>query len=340
MSMSGRFLSYVIIRLLITFFTVFLLVTVIFFAMRFLPGDPAVVILGEKARPDQVAALREKLGLNRPIHIQYFEYIQNLVTGNLGESFGYESINMRIAQSIGPTVELALSGVFIGVVIGILSGLGSVIKQGRLPDIVMRLFVLFGYSIPVFALGLIVQLIFVFVLPGFLPTTGSMGIAIRPPRVTGFLTVDSVLALDFSAFLSALTHLILPATVLGITLAAPVANLTRENTIKILHEDFILMSRVMGLPKNRILIGHAFRNTLLPLITYTGLSISALLGGAVLLETVYARPGLGHLLVFAINSRDFPMVQGVIAYWAFIISIVSFITDISYAFIDPRVKLG
>lgn len=338
MAHGAKFLEYLLVRIAITLFTVFLLVTAIFLALRIIPGDPVEMILGEYATEQQIEEVRHQLGLDKPLYIQYIDYLKGLVTGDLGQSLNFESVSLRISRSIGPTIDLAIAGTITGLLIGVSLGLLATLKLGSWTDRFIRIIVLSAYSVPVFVLGLVLQILFVFWFPNLLPTSGLIESEFRPQAITGLLSLDSVLTLNFPALVSSLSHLILPTFVLGISLAAPITNLTRENTAKILYEDFILMSKTMGIPKNRIILRHAFRNTLLPLITYTGLSLSALLGGAVLIETIFSRPGLGLLLVTAISARDFNLIQGIVIYWAFIISAISFITDIAYAFVDPRVK--
>lgn len=224
-----------------------------------------------------------------------------------------------------------------GLIIGIPAGLIAALKQGGKVDRVLRFFVLTGYSIPVFALGLIIQLIFSLYL-GIFPSSGLIDSSLRPDRITGLFVVDSLLALNFPGVLSSLYHLFLPALTLGLVTVPPIAGLTRENTIKALSEDYITMSRAMGIPKNKILYKHAFRNALLPLVTYVGFRLAGLFGGAVIIEVIFSRPGLGNLLVNAIMNRDYYLIQGIIAYLAIVIAVMGIIIDISYVFIDPRVK--
>lgn len=309
-----------ILRRLISTIPILLGVTIIVFGLvHLIPGDPVQAMLGSEADPAAVAALREELGLNRPVHIQYLEWVSGAVQGDLGQSIRTrESVSGLIWQRLGPTVELAAAAVLLSIAIAIPAGIISAIRRGGVVDIGLNLMTLLGISLPNFWLGILLILFFSLRLD-LLPPGGYVSFAESP--------------------LQNLQYLILPAVTLGVALMAVVSRMTRSSVISVLNDDYIRTARAKGLAERQVVVSHALKNAMIPVTTVLGLQMGTLLGGAVITETIFLWPGIGKFAVDAIFSRDFPIVQGIVLLAAVVFIGVNLVVDIAYTFLDPRVRL-
>lgn len=298
-------------RILAAVPTVIGVTLVLFIALRVLPGDPVQTILaGAPSTPEVAQQLRIQFGLDKGIVAQYFIYLGNLFTGDLGKSYATrESVTSMIGGQIGPTLQLAISAAILSAVVGIVLGSLAAMYRGRWLDIVIRILSLFNASTPSFWVGLLFIMIFSFGLNWF-PATGNTGIK----------------------------TLILPAVTLGLSAAGTVTRLVRNSVIDVLGENFVTALHSKGLSKRTIVMKHVLRNAVIPTITIVGLQLGALIAGAVIVEAVFARQGLGQMLLQGIGTSDFPVIQGVVLVIALIYILVNIIVDVSYAYIDPRVR--
>lgn len=339
--MSSNFRNFLITRLLLTIPMVLILITMVFFIMRVLPGDPIRSQLGPKVSEEQAQALRERLGLNRPIMTQYFDFIMDMVTLNFGTALtqGERQIKDELAEKLPATIELSIPAVTFMAVFGILSGAYAAKNRKKPIDFFTRLFSIFIYSIPIFFMGLILQVIFSVRLD-WLPLAGRMNpiIQLNFTPITNFYIIDSILTRNWAALYSCITHLILPSLTLGLALCGVFIRLTRVNMIEMLQADFITAGRARGLPERRLVYKHALRNTFIPILTLIGLEIALLMAGAVLTETTFSWPGMGRYLVERIELRDYTAVQATIAVFAITVGAVSLLMDVLYAFVDPRIR--
>lgn len=304
-------LRYIGIRILSAIPVLFGVATIVFFMMRILPGDPAQLMLYETgASGEEVEQLREQLGLNDPLYVQFWTYMSNVVRGDFGQSFYTKQyVTTMLASQFRSTLELTIAAMFISTSLGVTLGVISAIKQHTWVDSFSMIFALAGVSLPSFWLGL--MLIFLFSLRlGWLPTVGS----------------------------SSLKHLILPALTLGIGGAAIIARLVRSSMLEVLRQEYIVTARAKGLSAYAVTIRHGLRNALIPTVTILGLQFGYLLGGTVVVETVFSRQGIGRLAVVAIKGKDFDVIQGWALFIAAIYIFVNLLVDISYAWLDPRIR--
>ena len=331
--------TYVIRRLLIALPMLFILLTVIFFVMRILPGDPVTIMVGEKAPPEEMQRIRHFLGLDRPIEVQFYSFLGDMFTGNFGESLvTHRPVILELSSAYPATVELAVGATLMGVVIGIPLGLVTALKRGSVVDHSGRIFTFWTYSMPEFWLGTLLQIYFA-VQFGMLPTSGRLPATMDLRTITGLMTVDSLLQRNLGAFVEAIRYLILPTVTLGlVTLMPQVSRIARASMLDQMREDYIITARAKGLPEKIVLYRHALRNALLPIVSIIGLSFSGLLGGTVLVETIFSFPGLGRLLVSGLLNRDFPVVQAIVFMFAIVVVAVNTATDVLFAVLDPRVR--
>ncbi len=310
----------------------------VFMLLHLIPGDPATTMLGERATPENVEALRERLGLNKPLYEQYFIWAGNLLQGDLGNTVrGNIPVANEITSRFPATIELALSALVIAVIAGVPIGILSATKRNSIIDTASMFGALFGVSIPIFVLGLL--LIFLIgVELEWLPFVGRLDSSVRIERVTGLHLVDALIAGNLSGFKSALEHLILPAITLATVPLAIIARITRSAMLEVLNQDYIRTARAKGLRGHSVIMNHAFRNALLPVVTIIGLQLGQLLSGAVLTETIYSWPGVGKWLFDSIIARDYPIVQSMTLVIALIFIAVNLFVDLLYALIDPRIR--
>jgi peptide/nickel transport system permease protein len=339
--MSSSFRNFMITRLLLTIPMVLILITMVFFIMRVLPGDPIRSQLGPRVSAEQAADLAERLGLNRPLHEQYFEFLWKTITLDFGTALtqGERPIREELAERLPATIELTIPAITFTAIFGILSGAYAAKNRKKPVDFGIRLFSIFIYSIPIFFLGLIFQIVFSVRL-NWLPIAGRMNtlLLVNFNSITNFYVLDALLTGNWPALISALRHLILPSLTLGLALTGVFVRLTRVNMIEMLASDFITAGRARGLPERRLVYKHALRNTFIPILTLIGLQFAILLAGAVLTETTFSWPGMGRYLVERIELRDYTAVQATIAVFAIFVGIISLLMDFLYAFVDPRIR--
>lgn len=333
-------LKYLVMRLLLTIPMLMILLTLVFVVLRVMPGDPVSALLGDHAPERVILEKQKELGLDKPIWEQYFRYLGDLARFDFGESMVFkQDVLTPIFDKLPATIELTFFGLLIALVVGV--GLGAwAARHRRSPgDFAARLYGNLVYCIPVFWMGLLLQLLFGVIL-GWLPISGRVGPRISPSgfEVTGFYLFDTLLTGQFAAFGDVALHLILPAFTLGITLSGVFLRLTRANMLDALKSDFVLAGRARGLPEGQVVYGHALGNAFVPVLTMLGLQFAVLLAGAILTETTFSWPGMGRLLLERIYLRDYPTIQGIIVFFALFVSLISLIVDVVHALIDPRVK--
>jgi peptide/nickel transport system permease protein len=314
-------------------------VSVLVFAwIRALPGSPAEALLGEHATPQAIAQIRHQYGLDKPIYVQYWNYLDTLIHGNLGTSItSQRTIVFELGHRFPATVELALSAMIFSIIVGIPIGFFAAKRYGRLFDQLSLVASLIGISIPIFFLGLILKYIFAVRL-GWLPSIGREDVLATRPHPTNFYILDAILNGDPGGLWDAVKHLILPAIALGSIPLAIVARITRAAVLDVQNEDYVRTARVKGLAPIVVDWRHVMRNALLPVSTIIGLQTGLLLSGAVLTETIFAWPGIGSWLKDAIFNRDYPVLQGGVLFVAMVFVVVNLLVDLSYAVINPRIR--
>jgi ABC-type dipeptide/oligopeptide/nickel transport system permease component len=303
-------IRYISLRLLFALPALWLILTMVFLLAHIVPGDPVAQLLGEGARAEDLDQLRHALGLDQPLPVQYGRYLGGVLHGNLGESFRFQQPVTQVILSRYPaTLELAIVALVVCAAIGIPAGIVAAQRRGSATDHSIGIFTLFGLSVPNFALGPVLILMFSVVL-GWLPVSGRGGPA----------------------------HLVLPAVTLGAALAAILTRMVRTSVIEELSSDYVRTARAKGLSETAVLFRHAFRNALIPILTILGLQFGTLLAGTIVTETIFSWPGIGRLAVQAIEARDYPLLQGCILLIAVSYVIVNLLTDLVYAVVDPRVR--
>jgi ABC-type dipeptide/oligopeptide/nickel transport system permease component len=325
-------LAYVIRRLLLLIPMAIGMVVVTFGLLLIIPGDPAAVLLGQDATPEAIENLRNTLGLNDPWYIRLWDYFAALLQGDMGRSiFQNQPVAEIIAGRLGATIELAVVALLLASLIGITLGVLAAIRQGSWVDTVTMLFAQLGVSMPVYWLGLLLMLLFAVQL-GWLPAIGR-GVPL-PQAFVAALTGHPEVLWD------SISHIALPALALAANSAAIISRLVRASMLEVLREDFVRTAYAKGLRKGRVVVRHALRNALLPVLSVIGLRFGALLGGAVLTESIFAWPGLGQLTIAAISQRDLPLIQGIVLTFAIVFALVNLVVDLLYAAVDPRIRLG
>lgn len=302
--------NYIIRRLLLTIPTLIGIITITFLLMYVVPGDPIRILMGQRGDPETIAMIRKQMGLDDPLPVQYFRFLGNILRGDFGRSYATNRpVLPEILSRFPATLKLALTAMVLGSVIGLTAGIISATRQYSFFDYSSMVIALMGVSAPVFWVGLLLMWIFGYTL-GWLPISGY----------------------------GSLSHLILPAITLGVRPSAYIARMTRSSFLEVLRQDYIRTARAKGLSERKVIYVHAMRNTLITIVTILGMELASLLSGAVLTETIFAWPGIGRLSVDAIIKRDHPMVQGTVLFTAIIFIFANIIVDISYAFLDPRIK--
>lgn len=340
MSRAKALQYYIFVRILLAPLMLWTIVTIVFLLLRATPGDPADAILGNRAPEEVKEALRSKLGLNDPLWLQYIRYLGSLLRLDLGTSLTSQgsSVLDTIGQYFPATVELTVCGMVIAVIVGVYTGIVSASKPGSFWDAAGRLFGIITYAIPSFWAGMLLLLVFSVQLNWF-PTGTRFPVGVEPPvGITGLYTVDSLLAGNLGQFFTALHYLVLPSITLGILRSGIFTLIVRVNLKQTLQADYVEAARARGIPERKILVAHALKNALIPVITLFGLTFASLLGGAVLAEVTFSWPGLGNQLYQAISERDYPMVQGIIVFLGTIVVIASIVIDLINAYIDPRIR--
>jgi ABC-type dipeptide/oligopeptide/nickel transport system permease component len=310
----------------------------VFLMLHSAGGDPAQTILGARADPESIAALRHELGLDQPLLVQYFMFLSGAVRGDFGRSYRSNTpVVAEIGARFPATIELAVTSLVIAVVVGVLFGTLAAVRRHTFLDYVSSTVVLLGVSIPTFWLGLILIIIFGLWLR-WLPISGRVDPRLGADPSVPFLTLTSLLQGNWAVAKDALRHLILPAATLAEWPAAIIARLTRASLIESLGQDYIRTARSKGLPERLLVLIHAAPNALLPVVTVVGLEFGGLLGGAVVTETVFSWPGLGQLTVTAIGARDYQIVQGVVVLLGAVFVLLNLLVDVLYAVLDPRIR--
>ncbi|KIP98450.1 MULTISPECIES: ABC transporter permease subunit [Pseudomonas] len=319
-----------------TFFGVTLLT---FALIRMIPGDPVEVMMGERrVDPQMHAEAMERLGLNKPLYAQYFDYISQLARGDLGESLRTRTPVWDEFTTLFPaTLELTLAALLFAGTLGLIAGVIAALKRGSLFDHGVMGISLTGYSMPIFWWGLLL-IMFFSVWLGWTPVSGRIDLLYDIAPVTGFMLIDTLLSGEEGAFADALRHLILPAIVLGTIPLAVIARMTRSAMLEVLREDYVRTARAKGLSPGRVVFVHGLRNALIPVLTVFGLQVGTLLAGAVLTETIFSWPGIGKWLIESIGARDYPVVQNGILLIACLVILVNFVVDILYGLVNPRIR--
>src|SRR6266700_3315050 len=310
--------AYVIRRVLATIPVMAVVALFVFSLLHLSPGDPAVIIAGDTATLEDIARIREKLGLDRPLYIQFVTWVWSLLHGDLGISiFTNLPVSKLIAQRVEPTITLTVSTLIVAVLAAVPMGILAAWKAGSWIDRVVMVFAVLGFSVPVFVLAYI--LIYIF----------AIWADVLP--VQGYVSIRQ----GFRPFLS---HIILPSVALGMIFAALIARITRASMLDVLAQDYIRTAQAKGLSSGQVLIGHALKNAAVPIVTIIGIGVALLIGGVVVTETVFAIPGLGRLTVDAILRRDYPIIQGIILIFSAAYVLVNLLVDLSYTLLDPRIR--
>lgn len=338
---SAGLRSYIVTRVALTVPMVLILVSVIFFVMRVVPGDPVTSQLGPRGGDEARERMRRQLGLDQPVMVQYLRYLGGIARLDLGESliFSRRPVVDELSERLPATLELVVPAMLFAVGLGVLTGTYSAQHRKESVDYGLRLLSIGIYSMPIFWLGLIFQIVFALRL-GVMPVAGRIDsvVDVGFERVTNLLILDAIITGSWRALGSTLHHLVLPVLTLGLVLGGVFVRLSRINVIESLVEDYILAARARGIRERVVVYGHALSNAMIPIVTLIGLQFSVLLAGAVLTETTFSWPGMGLYLVERIGQRDYTAVQGVIVVFAVSVAIISLLTDILYAFLDPRVR--
>jgi peptide/nickel transport system permease protein len=316
-------------------------VIVTFMLTRVLPGDPAVYFAGPAATPQSIAEIRKNLGLDRPLPEQFVRYVDDIAHGDFGNSLSTgQPVLTEIETRLPASAELTLTGLIISMLIAVPLGIMAAVRQGSWIDHTCRIVSTAGVSLPVFFTGLLLVYVFYYLL-GWAPAPiGRLDVFYTaPPQYTGFYLIDSLIAGDFETFRAALSQLVLPALTLAIFSLAPIARMTRASMLAVLASDFVRTARASGLSKRTVILVYAFRNAMLPVVTTLGMVFSFLLGANVLVEKVFAWPGIGSYAVQALIASDFAPVQGFVLTMAILYVALNLLIDILYGIIDPRVRL-
>ena len=329
-----------LLRRLAVLIPTFLGVSIIAFSfIRLLPGDPVMLLSGERVMsPERHAQISAQLGMDRPMVIQYFDYLGGVLTGDFGSSIVSKKPILDQFWALFPaTVELSICAMIIAVALGIPAGVIAAMKRGSIFDQGLMGIALVGYSMPIFWWGLLLIILFSGTLQWF-PVSGRISLMFYFPQVTGFMLIDSLLSGQKGAFSSAISHLALPSFVLATIPLAVIARQTRSAMLEVLSEDYVRTARAKGLSPFRVVGVHALRNAMIPVITTIGLQIGVMLAGAILTETIFSWPGIGKWMVDSVFRRDYPVIQGGLLLIAAIIMTVNLIVDLMYGLINPRIR--
>ncbi|NEQ30905.1 MAG: ABC transporter permease [Leptolyngbya sp. SIO4C5] len=340
MSRSASLRNYVLARLLLAPLMIWTITTVVFLLLRATPGDPIDALLGSRAPEAAKDALRSQLGLDAPLWLQYIRYLGDLLRLDLGTSLS--SQGQTVWQIIGAhfpaTVELTIGGLLVAAVVGLTVGAIAASRPNTAIDAGGRLFGILTYAVPMYWFGMILQLIFAVQLRWF-PIGTRFPLSMEPPAgPTGLYVLDSLLQGNLVQCFIALYYLVLPCLTLGILISGIFERMVRVNLKQTLRADYVEAARARGIPERRILVAHALKNALIPVVTILGLTFASMLGGAVLTEVTFSWPGLANRLYEAISQRDYPVVQGLMVFFAVIVAVMSILIDVLNAYIDPRIR--
>ena len=333
-------LRFVVRRLLLLVPILIGLSLLVFFWIRALPGSPAEALLGERATPESIAQARDQYGLDDPLYVQYWRYVQTVGSGDFGTSIAtHRPITEELRERFPATIELALSAMLFASVIGIPLGFFAAKRHGGVFDHSSLFLSLIGVSIPIFFLAILLKWLFAVNL-GWLPSVGRQDVLIDAEHPTNFYVLDGIVTGNWNAAWDALKHLVLPALALATIPLAIITRITRASVLDVQNEDYVRTARAKGLAPRTVDGRHVLRNAMLPVTTIIGLQVGLLLSGAILTETVFAFPGLGSWLQGAIENRDYPVLQGGILFVAIVVVFVNLLVDISYGLLNPRVRLS
>ncbi|MFT5373267.1 MAG: peptide/nickel transport system permease protein [Candidatus Latescibacterota bacterium] len=331
-------LLYILKRLVLLVPTLIGISMLVFLMLYLVPGDPAQVMLGERANAETLAALRAEMGLDQPFHVQFYRFFTGLLSGDLGRSIRtHDKITTEIFQRFPATFELTIFSMFLATVIGVSTGLLAAVRRGKLIDFFSMVGATAGISMPIFWLALMLILLLSVYVPIF-PISGRLSTHIYLQPITYFYTLDALLAGDLVAFGNVLWHLFLPAIALGTIPMAVIARMTRASLLEVLGEDFVRTAWAKGLPRRLVVLRHALRNAFIPTLTVIALEFGYLLGGAVITETIFSWPGVGRWIFLAVQARDFRAVQGGVLLIATVFVLVNLLADVLYAYLDPRIR--
>jgi peptide/nickel transport system permease protein len=311
----------------------------VFLMLRMIPGDPARLLLGEFASPEELAQLRTQMGLDQSYPVQYGIYLKNILHGDLGNSMRNGApVVAEIGVRLVATLELSVAAMLIASLVGIAAGVVSAVRQYSLFDYGSMFMALIGVSMPIFWLGLMLMYFLAVMFP-IMPMMGRIGMGSEPEVVTGLMLVDTLLAGESEGFVDAMHHLVLPSITLATIPMAIVARITRSAMLEVLNKDYVRTARAKGMGEAVVILRHALRNAFLPVVTVLGLNLGLLLGGAVLTETIFSWPGLGRYVVDSLMARDYAAVQGCILVFAGLMAFINLIVDLVYAVLDPRIRV-
>ena len=350
MARDGSLFAYILTRMSLAFPMLLILLTAVFVILRILPGDPILALWGGRSPPQAaIDAARRELGLDQPIAVQYITYLRKIFTGDLGVSIGGtyngQSVWSQISGRFPATVEIAIGGMLVASLVGIPLGVLAGSNRDKAVDLVVRIFGTIIWVIPIFWLGLVLQLIFGVWLQ-WLPANGRWSGADVPCAApsscafrTGMYTVDSLIEGNLGHFVNAVAHLLLPSITLGLVLSGFFAKTVRANMLRTISADYTEAARARGVPRQSVVYKHAFKNALVPVVTVLGLQFAILFAGAVLTEKTFSIEGIGILLLNSVTSKDMTMIQGVVVFYAAVIVVISLVIDVVGALIDPRIRL-
>lgn len=310
----------------------------VFLLIHAAPGDPTLMLLGEETTAADIQEARRRWGLDEPVYVQYLKFVRNALTGDLGRSFRFgQAVREVILQRLPATIELACFAILIAILIAIPLGVWAGAKPNSWIDNLGTSFGLFGISMPNFWLGIMLILLFAGLLH-LLPSAGRSTYGIAGVQRTGFYFLDSLLQGNGAALWDAFSHLLLPALALGVNMVGILMRVTRSSVLEVLNEEYVMTARAKGLEERRVLWRHVLRNALIPIVTVVGLELGTLLSGSIIVETVFAWPGIGSLLITGVSARDYPLVTGLVLVYTTAFVSINLIVDALYAIIDPRIR--
>ncbi|WP_027480710.1 ABC transporter permease [Deinococcus pimensis] len=330
--------AYVLRRVLRTIAVVLGIALVVFVFIRALPGDAATVILGERATPESLARLRQQLGLNDPLPVQFGRFVSDVTRGDLGVGLKSQiPVLSDLRNRFPATLELTIGAILFAVIVGLPAGVIAALNRNRFADNAAMTVSLVGVSMPIFWLGMLLAYLFAVKLQ-WLPPSARTDIGVTFQPITGLFVLDGLLRGRPDVAWDAVRHLVLPSIALGTIPMAIIARITRSSMLEVLSQDYVRTAAAKGISRGRVVMKHALRNAMLPVITVIGLQVGTLLGGAVLTETIFSWPGLGSWLYQGITDRDYPVIQGGVIFAALVVSVVNLLVDLSYAVLDPRIQ--
>lgn len=333
-------LGYTLRRVAGTIPVLFMVSLLIFALVQFAPGDPVDMLVSDEATEEVRLAIRAAWGLDQPVYVQYLTFLKNAVMGDFGQSFRYrEPVMQLILERLPASLELAIYSTLLAVAIGLPLGVWAASRPNSIVDTVGSIGGFFGISLPNFWLGILLILLFAGTF-NLLPSGGRETWGLNVERVTGFLTVDAIIAGRWNALWDSLRHLALPVVVLGTNMTGIIMQITRASVLENLQEDYVMTARAKGMSGRVVLWRHAFRNALIAVITIIGLEFGTLISGAIIVETVFSWPGIGYLLLQGISFRDFPLITGLVLVYTTLFVLINLAIDMIYTIVDPRIRMG